>query len=100
MEIIIAMGFSNPKLPRIGSLADLARQTSNIFQSSLLQASFAFNSMVHHSEVIPVMPDFDRFVGLGDGSGVQYLIARGEEAAEAQVPYLRKLLNAAPEATT
>lgn len=95
-EVIVAMGFEDRKLPEIRSLVDLARQTSSIVQSRLLRASFAFHTVAHHSEVIPVMPTFDRYLGLRSGQAVPYLIERGEEAAEEQVPYLRKLLAARP----
>jgi NTE family protein len=99
-EVIVAMGFEDRKLPEIRSLVDLARQTSSIVQSKLLQSSFAFHTVAHHSEVIPVMPTFDRYLGLRSGKSVPYLIERGEEAAEAQVPYLRRLLAARPVALT
>lgn len=91
--VIVAMGFEDPMLPSIASLADLARQTSFIVQSRLLQANYGFYTLAHHSELIPIMPRFGRPIGLAASEEIPFIIDKGEEAAEEQIPYLKRLLN-------
>jgi hypothetical protein len=46
------------------------------------------------------MPTFDRRIPLADASLIPYLIDQGERAAEAELPYLRRLLAAVPSSST
>lgn len=94
-DIILAMGFENPYFETIGSAAALALQMTSITVNHLLRSTFAFHSLAHHAEVIPIMPQFDRRIGLMDAHLSPYLIAQGEIAAERELPYLKKLLEPA-----
>ncbi len=96
-EIIIAMGFENPAYERFGSLLNVAAQATSITINNLLRSTFAFYSVVHHAEIIPIIPTFERRVRLADTHLIPYLIEEGERAAEAEVPYLRRLLAAKAE---
>lgn len=89
-DVIIAMGFDNP-LVEPGSALALALQTSSIAINHLLSASYAFNSLAHHAEIIPVIPSFDRPIGLRDAHLMDYIIEQGAIAAEREVPYILKL---------
>lgn len=93
-DVIIAMGFDSPLLATIPNASRLALQTSAITVNHLLRSTFAFYSLAHHAEVIPVMPMFDRPIGLTDAHLTDYIIRQGEIAAEREVPYLKKLLAA------
>ncbi len=95
-EIIIAMGFENPSYERFDSLTALAGQATSIMINNLLRSTYAFYSVVHHAEIIPVIPSFERRVRLKDTHLVPHLIEAGERATEAEIPYLRRLLAAGP----
>jgi NTE family protein len=92
-EIILAMGFENAYVKELDAPSKLVLQTSTVAMNHLLRATFAFYSLAHHAEVIPIMPTFDRRVGLSDSHLIPYLIEEGERAAEREMPYLRRLLD-------
>ena len=48
--------------------------------------------LAHDAEIIPLMVNFDRPVGLGDTHLIPYIIEQGEKVAEEQLPYLKELL--------
>lgn len=94
-DLIVAMGFEDPIRPEVGSLAEMLANVTSVTVNQLLRAQFAFHALAHHAEVIPIMPEFDRPVGLRETARIPWLVERGRIAAEAQVPYLRRLLAAA-----
>lgn len=93
-DIIIAIGFESQLLATIPNASRLALQTSAITVNHLLRSTFAFYSLAHHAEIIPVMPVFDRPIGLTDAHLTDYIIRQGEIAAEHEVPYLKRLITA------
>jgi len=98
-DIILAMGFEDAMADDLDSLAGMLRRTTAIVQNHLLRATFAFYNIAHHAEVIPLIPQFDRKIGLKDTSVIPYLLDEGEKAAEEQLPYLRRVLAALPATT-
>jgi NTE family protein len=95
-SIILAMGFEAPYPKRIRSATRFAFQINSVYTNNLLKANFAFHNLAHHSEIIPVLPDFGREVRLFDTDQIPYVIERGERAAEQQLPFLQRLLSAVP----
>jgi NTE family protein len=91
-DIILAMGFENPLHESVGSLMSLVSQTTCITMNNLLKSTYSFYSVAHHAEIVPIIPTFDRHVGLRDSSLHPYMIERGEEAAAKHLPFLRRLL--------
>lgn len=91
-DVIVAMGFENSYRDEIASLPNLISQTTMITVNHLLHSVYSFYAMVHHAEVIPIMPAFDRPLPVTDTSNLPYIFERGEEAAEEQIPYLKRLL--------
>jgi NTE family protein len=91
-DVILAMGFESPFQTRMNSLMRFSFQVSSIMSNNLLRANFAFHNLAHHSEIIPIVPQFTRRIGLFDTDKIPYIIEEGERAAEAQIPYLRRLL--------
>jgi NTE family protein len=91
-DVIIAMGFESPYQTRIDSPARFAFQLSSVMTNNLLKSNFAFHSLAHHSEVIPIVPVFSQRIRLFDTDKIPAIVADGERAAEAQIPYLRRLL--------
>ena len=97
-NVIVAMGFESPYQSRVTSVGRFAFQMSSIMTNNLLRASFAFHGMAHHAEVIPVIPQFRERIRLFDTDKIPYIVEEGERAMEEQMPYLRRLLAAAPAA--
>ncbi len=93
-DIIIAIGFEEELQPGIASGLGLVKQVTNVAINHLLRAQYAFYSMVHHAEVIAVIPDFGAEVGLKDMHLIPHLVEQGALATEREVPYLRRLLQA------
>lgn len=92
-DIIIAMGFESPYQERITSLMRYNFQISSVTSNNLLKTNFSFHNLAHHSEIIPILPEFKERIKLFDADKIPAVIAAGERAAEAQLPYLKKLLS-------
>ncbi len=93
-DIILAMGFETPNQPQIGSLLSMVGQATNIITNNLLRSTYAFYSMAHQGEVIPILPTFNRSIGLNEAHLIPYIEEQGALAAEEQIPYLKRLLAA------
>jgi len=93
-NVILAMGFESPFQGKLNSLMRYTFQVSSIMSNNLLKSNYAFHSMAHHGEVLPVIPQFKQHVGLFDTDKIPYIIDEGERAANEQMPYLKKLLSA------
>lgn len=91
-DIIIAMGFESPYQEQITSLMRYNYQISSVTSNNLLKANFAFHNLAHHSEIIPIIPEFKYRIKLFDTDQLPYVIEEGERAAEAQLAYLKELL--------
>lgn len=96
-HVIVAMGFESPYQERITSAGRFAFQISAILSNNLLKSQFAFHGLAHHAEIIPILPQFKQRVRLFDTGKIPYIIEEGEKAAEEQLPYLLKLLDAQPQ---
>jgi len=93
-NIIVAMGFESPYQRAIRNPARFAFQVSSIMTNNLLKSRFAFHNAVHHAEVILVVPEFEKRVGVFDTWQIPYVIEVGERAAEPHAAYIRRLLDA------
>jgi NTE family protein len=92
-DIIIAMGFESPYQERISSLMRYNFQVSSITSNNLLKTNYAFHNLAHHSEIIPILPEFKHPIKLFDTHKLPYVIEEGERAAEKQLPFIKNLLN-------
>lgn len=93
-DIILAVGFENALAQGFDSGMDMVMQLQSLMMNHLVRAQYAFHSLSHHAEVLPILPQIEARVGLKDVHLVPYLVERGERAAEQQMPYLRRLLAA------
>jgi NTE family protein len=91
-DIIIALGFESPYQDRINSLMRYNFQLSSVTSNNLLKTNFSFHNLAHHSEIIPILPNFKERVRLFDTKKILYVIDEGEQAAREALPYLKKLL--------
>lgn len=94
-DIILAMGFESPYPRRIRSATRYAFQINTIYTNNLLRANYAFHNLAHHTEIITVLPDFDRRIGLFDTAQFPYVIEQGERATEAHIDYLHRAIEQA-----
>lgn len=91
-DLIIALGFTLSYRSRLRSMMAVQAQLTNIYTNNLLQAAYAFHSLAHHAEILTIVPDFDRALGMFDTDQLPHIIAQGAQAAEAHRPYLERLL--------
>jgi NTE family protein len=91
-DIIIAMGFESPYQDRITSLMRYNFQMSSITSNNLLKTNYAFHNLAHHSEIIPILPEFKEKIKLFDTDKLPYVIEEGERATETQLPFIKGLL--------
>jgi NTE family protein len=91
-DIIIALGVESPHQERITSLMRYNFQISSVISNNLLKTNFAFHNLAHHSEIIPILPDFKYHIKLFDTDKLPYVIEEGERAAEEQLPFIKGLL--------
>lgn len=91
-DIIIALGFESPYQESVTSLMRYNFQVSSITSNNLLKTNFAFHNLAHHSEIIPILPEFKERIKLFDTDKLPYIIQEGVRAAEQELPYIQKLL--------
>jgi NTE family protein len=91
-EIVLAMGFEVPTRTRMRSYASVTAHFNSVYQNNILRATFAFSSLAHHGELIPILPQFEHPIGTFDSDQVPYIIEAGVSATEEALPYIRRLL--------
>jgi NTE family protein len=92
-DIILAMGFQSPLPSRVKSVSRYAFHINGLMTNNLYQSNFSFHNAVHHAEIIPIFPEFERPIRLFDTDQIPYVIEMGEKAMEGQLGYLQQLLS-------
>ena len=91
-DVIAAVGFEMPTRRRMNSYTAVTTHFNSIYMNNILKSTFAFYNAVHHAEIIPILPEFEKPVGTFDTAQIPSIIERGERAAEEHIPYIRQLL--------
>lgn len=91
-DVIIAVGFETPLMQSISSPAYFASQMFNILVNQLLYRKFAFYNLAYHSEIIAIVPHFDKEIRLNDVDIVPYIIEKGREETLKHLAQLRQIL--------
>ena len=91
-DLIAAVGFEMPTRKRMNSYTAVTTHFNSLYMNNILKSTFAFYNAVHHAEIIPILPDFERPVGTFDTQQIPYIIEQGEKAADQHIPYLKALL--------
>lgn len=94
-DVILTMGFEAEYPRRIKSGLRFAFQVTSVYTNNLFRANYSFHNLAHHTEVVPVLPEFEQRIGLLDTEKIPYVIEQGERAAEEIAPYLHRVLEAA-----
>jgi NTE family protein len=93
MDIILAVGFESPLPKSVKSISRFAFHLNSIQTNNLFKANYAFHSLAHHSEIVLILPQFNRPINLFSTDQIPYVIEQGELATKEQVPYIRRLLD-------
>ena len=91
-EIILALGFESISAAERRSFSDTLLHLSGILTNNLLQASFAFYNLAHHSEVFFIVPQFESDIHMFDTDKVPGIIRAGEMEGETILPKIKRLL--------
>ncbi len=91
-DVIAAVGFEMPTRKRMNSYTAVTTHFNSLYMNNILKSTFAFYNVAHHAEIVPILPDFEKPIGTFDTAQIPYIIAKGEKAADVQMPYLRKLM--------
>lgn len=91
-DVIAAVGFEMPTRKRMNSYTAVTTHFNSIYMNNILKSTFAFYNVAHHAEIVPILPDFEKPIGTFDTAQIPLIIAQGEKAAEAQIPYIKKLM--------
>jgi NTE family protein len=91
-DIILAMGFESVSMEKRNSLYDYVLHLSGVISSNLLQASYAFYNLAHHSEVFLVVPQFESDIQMFDTDKVLEIIKAGEAEGEKIMAHLKHIL--------
>ncbi len=93
-DVIAAIGFEMPTRKRMNSYTAVTTHFNSLYMNNILKSTFAFYNAVHHAEIIPILPSFEKPVGTFETQQIPYIIAQGEKAAEEHIPYIKQLLSA------
>jgi NTE family protein len=91
-DLILAMGFQDQEPQPMNSMFSYSFQIAGMMVNNLYQANFSFHNAIHHAEIVPIFPEFDRPIGVFDTHEFPYIIEQGEKATEEQIPFIRELL--------
>lgn len=91
-DIILAMGFESVSTKVRASFSDYILHLSGVIANNLLQASYAFYNLAHHSEVLLIVPQFRSEIQLFDTHKVPEIIQAGEAEGEKILPQLKHML--------
>lgn len=91
-DVIAAVGFEMPIRKRMNSYTAVTTHFNSLYMNNILKSTFAFYNAVHHAEIIPILPDFEKPVGTFETQQIPYIIEQGEKAAELHIPYIKQLI--------
>lgn len=91
-DVIAAVGFEMPTRKRMNSYTAVTTHFNSLYMNNILKATFAFYNAVHHAEIIPILPEFEKPVGTFDTQQIPYIIQQGEKASEERITYIRRLV--------
>lgn len=91
-DVIIAVGFETPLMQSVSSPANFASQMFNILVNQLLYRKFAFYNLVYHSEIVAIVPHFDKEIHLNDVGSIPFIIDQGRNEALKHLEHLKQAL--------
>lgn len=90
--MVLAMGFNADYRNKFRSITAVQEHMTSIYMNNILKSSFAFHNLAHHSEIFPIIPEFDSVVSMFDIQKLPHIIEKGREATLEQLPHIKRLL--------
>jgi NTE family protein len=87
------MGFESVYQSPKKSISDYIQHVNGVLTNNLLHASFAHYNLAHHSDVLPVILQFEEEIKMFDTDKLPGIIEAGEIEGENLVPVIKKLLD-------
>lgn len=91
-DIVLAMGFTIDYRSRFRSITAVQEQMTSIYMNNIFKNAFAFHNLAHHSEIFPIIPEFDSTISMFDIHKMPHIIERGREATLEQLPHITRLI--------
>ena len=91
-DVVLAMGFNADYRNKFRSITAVQEHVTSIYMNNILKNSFAFHNLAHHSEIFPIIPEFDSVVSMFDIHKLPHIIEKGREATLEQLPHIIRLL--------
>lgn len=91
-DIILAMGFESVPKKKRTSVSDFVLHINGVLSNNLLQASFAYCNLAHHSDLIPIIPQFEDEIHMFDTDKIPAIIEAGEREGEKLIPTLKNII--------
>ena len=91
-DIILAMGFESIPTTERNNVSDYILHLTGIMSNNLLNASYAFYNLAHHTELFMFMPQFEMPIHMFDTHKVPEIIRAGELEGEKILPKIKKML--------
>lgn len=91
-DIILAMGFESISQANHNTFSDYVLHLSSILSNNLLQASYSFYNIAHHSDLITIIPQFETDIHMFDTEKVPDIIQAGEIEGLKILPELKNIL--------
>lgn len=92
-DIVLAMGFPMDYRNRFRSFAAVQEHVSSIYMNNIFKFSYAFNILAHHSEIFPIIPEFEGSISMFDIHKMPHIIQQGRDATLAQLPHIKRLID-------
>jgi NTE family protein len=91
-DVVLAMGFNADYRSKFRSITAVQEHLTSIYMNNILKSSFAFHNLAHHSEIFPIIPEFDSVISMFDIQKLPHIIERGRVATMEQLPHIKRLL--------
>jgi len=91
-DVVIAMGFQVDYRNKFKSMTAVQEHMTSIYMNNIFKNSFAFNNLAHHSEIFPIIPEFDSKISMFDIHKIPHMVEQGKKATMEQIPYIKRML--------
>jgi NTE family protein len=91
-DLIIAVAFEAPPQKDVRTAGAYAQQMFANISNRLLAYQFAAAGLLHHAEIISIVPQFEQNIGLNDSHRIPEIMEQGARATEPHLEYIRRLM--------
>jgi len=91
-DVVLAMGFYADFRTKMRSFTSVQEHMTSMYMNNILKNAFAFHNLAHHSEIYPIIPEFDSVISMFDVKKLPHIIEMGREATLEHVPRIKRML--------